>query len=144
MKMSEKGLAFLRQMEGVRYEAYKDSVGIPTIGVGHTGPDVFMGQKIDDAEVNRLLAGDVRKAEQAVSNYVTVPMTQDQFDALVSFTFNVGVGAFWKSTLLKKINAGQPVDGEFMRWTRAGGNVLPGLVKRRALEVKLFNGEWTA
>jgi lysozyme len=104
MKTSSKGLEILAIREGRRQRAYLDTKGIPTIGVGHTGPEVYMGlvwtqQQIDDA-----FADDIKWAEDAVNKYVTVPLTQNQFDALVSFVFNIGELAFRRSTLLRVLN----------------------------------------
>ena len=146
MEISQKGLDFIKQFEGVRKKAYLDSVNIPTIGVGHTGPDVEMGMEITDEQVDEYLQEDVKEAEDAVNKLVKVDLTQDQFDALVSFTFNLGAGSLQQSTLLKKLNAGD-TDGavqEFQRWNRAGGKVLVGLTKRRLGEADLFQGEWNA
>jgi lysozyme len=106
MKTSRQGLDALSKREGRRQRAYLDTKGIPTIGVGHTGPEVYIGlvwthQQIDDA-----FADDIQWAEDAVNKYVTVPLEQHQFDALVSFVFNVGTTAFRRSTLLKLLNEG--------------------------------------
>jgi lysozyme len=143
MNTSDKGLALISQLEGVRLTAYRDSVGIATIGVGHTGPDVYMGQTITADECTALLRADVQTAEDAVTQLVNVALTQDQFDALVSFVFNLGQGNFEQSTLLKKINASD-FDGaanQFQFWDKAGGHELPGLLKRRLAEASLFRGE---
>jgi lysozyme len=115
--------------------AYKDPVGIVTVCAGHTAT-AKMGQVKTDAECAELLKADVKHAEQAVKRLVTVSLTQEQFDALTSFVFNVGETAFANSTMLKKINAFDcwGAGKEFSRWTKAGGRELPGLVKRRASE----------
>ena len=146
MEISQKGLDFIKQFEGVRKKAYLDSVNIPTIGVGHTGPDVEMGMEITDKQVDEYLQEDVKEAEDAVNKLVKIDLTQDQFDALVSFTFNLGAGSLQQSTLLKKVNAGDTEGAaqEFQRWNRAGGKVLVGLTKRRLGEADLFLGEWNA
>jgi lysozyme len=119
----------------MRKVAYVDPVGVVTVCAGHT-KTAKLGQVKTDAACAALLKEDVKEAEAAVKRLVTVPLTQAQFDALVSFTFNVGSSNFAKSTLLKKVNAfdcwGAGV--EFMRWTYAGGHELAGLVKRRASE----------
>lgn len=106
MKTSNLGLEKLKKREGVRQKAYLDTKGIPTIGVGHTGPEVYMGlvwtmQQVDDA-----FADDIQWAEDAVNGYVKVALTQNQFDALVSFVFNIGETAFRRSTLLRVLNTG--------------------------------------
>ena len=143
MKTSERGLALIEKFEGKRLTSYADSVGIPTIGVGHTGPEVCLGQSITDDECRALLRSDVSEAEDAVNGCVTAVLNQDQFDALVSFTFNLGGGALKGSTLLRMLNAGQYEDAsdQFKRWDKAGGKELPGLLKRRLAEAALFRGE---
>jgi lysozyme len=87
-----------------------DTKGIPTIGVGHTGPEVYIGLAWTDEQIEDALRDDVQEAEDCVNKYVTVPLTQNQFDALVSFVFNVGVMAFRKSTLLRILNTGDYVE----------------------------------
>lgn len=106
MKTSEEGLAKLTLREGVRRRAYLDDKGIPTIGVGHTGPEVFVGLVWTNTQIEDALADDVVEAENCINKYVEVPLTQNQFDALVSFVFNVGVMAFRRSTLKKVLNTG--------------------------------------
>jgi lysozyme len=111
-----------------------------TIGYGHTGADVTAGKTITQAEAERLLRADVQWAEDAV-NAALPGINQNQFDALVSFVFNVGAGAFASSTLLRKakVNANDPaIRAEFAKWKNAKGKVLPGLVKRRAAEADLY------
>ena len=157
MQMSEHGLELIKQWEGFKPDVYKDSAGLPTIGVGHlitkseqtTGEIVIGGLPVQyangltDQQVLDLLSQDVQPAEQAVNNSVKVALDQNQFDALVSFTFNVGVGAFTGSTLLKVVNQGQydQVPDQLRRWNKAGGKVVQGLVNRRANEVKLWSGQ---
>jgi len=118
MKTSEKGLELLTLREGFRTFAYKDTKGIWTIGVGHTGPEVHEGLTWTVDQVNDALREDVKTAEKAINDNVTVPLTVNQFDALVSFTFNVGVGAFKRSTLLKVLNQGNYTEAarQFDRW----------------------------
>lgn len=144
-RTSEDGLDLIREFEGLRLEAYPDpGTGAEpwTIGYGHTGDDVFPGMRITRAEADALLRGDVQHAEDAVRDLVRVPLAQHQFDALVSFCFNCGRGAFAKSTLLRKLNTGDfdAVPTELARWTRAAGKVLPGLVRRRKAEAALWVG----
>jgi lysozyme len=143
MNISDRGIKFIQECEGVRLNAYLDSIGIPTIGVGHTGPEVCMGQTITPDECSALLRTDLAKAEDAVNFMVKVDINQDQFDALVSFAFNVGIGALGKSTLLRKLNAGDYAGAaaEFLRWDQAGGKHIPGLLKRRHAESALFQSE---
>lgn len=140
MRISDEGLKFIKKHEGCRYETYLDSGGVPTIGVGHTGPEVHLGMVIDDAEVDRLLRQDVETAEKCVNNSVKVNITQSQFDALVSFTFNVGCGSLRRSTLLQYLNDGQDdlAAREFQRWNKVRGNIVAGLTKRREAERDLF------
>ena len=104
MKTSDAGLQALEKREGKRNKAYKDTKGIWTIGVGHTGPNVYEGLAWTDQQVEDALRDDVKIAEDCINKYVTVPLTQNQFDALVSFIFNVGVMAFRRSTCLVRLN----------------------------------------
>lgn len=106
MQISQSGLDAITQREGSKLSAYRDSRGIATIGVGHTGPEVHMGLTWTQDEVLRALANDVKWAVNAVNNYVTVPLTQNQFDALVSFTFNIGASGFDHSSALRDFNYG--------------------------------------
>lgn len=127
--------------EGKRNDAYLDPVGIPTICYGHTA-DVQMGQTRTDAECQDLLAGDLGDAFAAVDRLVTQPMTAPRRAALASFVYNVGPGAFARSTLLRRLNAGDPeACAELDRWVYAGGRRLEGLARRRATERELC--EWS-
>jgi lysozyme len=139
MKTSQAGVQLIKGFEGVRLNAYDDGVGVMTIGVGHIrgvqGGDVITEDQADD-----YLREDLSTAEGAVNRLVKVPINQAQFDALASFTFNLGAGALASSTLLKRLNAGD-YDGaadEFLRWNRAGGRIMAGLTKRRISERMLF------
>lgn len=140
---SKKGLELIKKYEGLRLEAYKDPAGILTIGYGHT-KTVKPGMIINKEMAELLLKIDVMDAENAVRALVNIELNQNQFDALVSFVFNVGKRSFERSTLLKLLNAGKILEAgeEFMRWTKArqpgGLKELPGLVKRRAEEKALF------
>lgn len=142
MHISEKGLALIRQFEGLRLLAYKCAAGVPSIGYGHTRT-AKMGQSITQERAEELLREDVARFEAAVSRLVKVPLTQDQHDALVSFAFNLGAKALEKSTLLRLLNAGDysGTAAQFDRWVYASGKKLSGLVKRRAAERALFEGE---
>lgn len=141
MKTSDTGLALIKRFEGLRLKAYRCPAGILTIGYGTTR-GVKTGQTITEARADELLREDVQAFEQAVTETVTVPLTQGQFDALVSLTYNIGPGAFRASTLLRLLNRGEYAQAaaQFDRWNRGGGKVLPGLVKRRAAERRLFEG----
>jgi GH24 family phage-related lysozyme (muramidase)/murein DD-endopeptidase MepM/ murein hydrolase activator NlpD len=137
--LSQKGLDLIKEFEGLRLKAYRDPVGVWTIGYGHTG-GVKAGQVITQARAEQLLKGDTGWAQDAVRRSVKVPLSQGQFDALTSFTFNLGAGALASSTLVKKLNAKDYAGAqkEFGRWVHAGGQVLAGLVRRRAAEAKMF------
>lgn len=137
--LSMLGAIAIKKFEGSSDVAYIDPVGIPTICVGST-KNVFVGQRAAPGECEARLQEDTTYAGKAIARCTDVKLTQGQYDALVSFTFNVGGGAYCKSTLLKKLNAGDchGAANEFQRWSRAGGRVLPGLVTRRAAEAKMF------
>jgi lysozyme len=133
------GLRLIQNSEGLRLKAYQDSVGVWTIGYGHTAT-AHPGMEITNDQADALLRKDLAWAEDAVTRLVTVPITDGQFSALVSFTFNLGAGALGESTLLRKINAGKFVEAgnEFGKWVFAGGQELPGLVTRRSSERQMF------
>ncbi|MEN6534626.1 MAG: lysozyme [Bryobacteraceae bacterium] len=137
---SNPAVELIKQFEGLKLDAYNCPAGVLTIGYGHTGTDVVCGMKITAEEADRLLRNDLRHFEKRVQQLVTVPLTQGQFDALVSFAFNVGLGALERSTLLRKLNAEdyRGAAEEFGRWTKAAGKELPGLVRRRRAERQLF------
>lgn len=136
---SDAGRALITAFEGERLTAYLCPAKIPTIGVGHTGPDVTIGMTITHAESQALLSRDLARFEAAVSRLAPVT-SQQQFDALVSFAFNLGEAALQRSTLLRLHNAAhyREASREFARWNKAGGRVLAGLVKRRAAEAALY------
>lgn len=145
MQTSDRGISFIAQFEGFEPKIYKDAAGLPTIGYGHLlreGEEAKFRNGISKAEAKNLLKSDVREAENAVNRLIDVPLTQSEFDALVSFTFNVGSGNLSKSTLRKRVNEGRKKEAadEFLRWIRAGGRVLAGLQRRRAGERKMFLG----
>lgn len=136
-------IELIKHFEGFRELAYLCPAGIWTIGYGHTGPEVTPYAKVTIEFAEELLDADLMKFERGVSQSVTVPLTDNQYGALVAFAFNVGIAAFKKSTLLKKLNTGDyaAVPVELARWTKAGGVELPGLVKRRKAEAALFMSE---
>ncbi len=140
MKTSDSGIALLKQFEGCELKAYRDSVGVLTIGYGHTGPDVHVGSIWTQQAADNQLKTDLEHFEHGVLNYVKVPLTQNQFDALVCLTYNIGLGNFGHSTLLRNLNAGnyQLAAEQFPVWCHAGGKTLKGLVKRREAEKELF------
>jgi lysozyme len=145
-KTSEEGIELIKSFEGLVLKPYKCSAGVPTIGYGNTfyenGKKVAMADKaITEARASELLANSLVKFEQYVDSYCVDTITQTQFDALVSFCYNVGPANLKSSTLLKKVNK-DPNDptilAEFMKWTRGGGKVLKGLVRRREAEANLY------
>lgn len=142
MRVSQKGIDLIKKFEGLRLLAYVCPAGVLTIGYGHTGADVKPGMRITEEEAEKLLWKDTESAQQTVSSFVSVKLNQNEYDALVSFTFNVGPTAFVNSTLLRLLNHGAErkiVAGEFARWVKAGNNQpVPGLVRRREEEKKLF------
>jgi len=144
MKTSPKGIALIKSAEGLRLKAYPDpgTGGEPwTIGYGSTS-GVTRNMVITESQAEQMLAEDLVRFERIVERQVQVPLNQGQFDALVSFTYNVGEGNFTESTLLRKLNAGDTAGAaeQFSRWVHADGKVLPGLVTRRAAERALFLG----
>lgn len=140
MKISQKGMKLIQDFEGLALKAYKDSVGVLTVGWGSTGSHVTAGMTITKEQAEQLLKKDLERFEKGVSDLVKVPLNQNQFDALVSFSFNLGLGNLKSSTLLKKLNASDYIGAskEFERWNRAGGKVLNGLTRRRIAERDLF------
>lgn len=145
MKASETVKSKIKEFEGCRLEAYKCPAGVLTIGYGHTGPDVAPGKRITPTEADTLFDRDIEKFENQLRQVVgTVNLRQCQWDAVVSLAYNIGIGAFSRSTLLRKLrsNPDNPaIRDEFLRWNRAGGKVLPGLVKRRLWESQRYFGE---
>ena len=140
MNISQNGINLIKNFEGCRLEAYQCSAGVWTIGYGHTGSDVTKGRKITQDEAETLLKQDLTVHCNNVSSLVKVSLNQNQFDALVSFEFNVGYGNLSTSTLLKLLNKGDYAGAanQFERWIYAGGKVLEGLKKRRKAEKELF------
>ena len=147
MDLSERGMALLVSFEGKhkklndgRYKAYQCPAGVWTIYVGLTH-GVKEGMIVTEEQGQRMLAKELSKYEDAVERLVKVPLNQNQFDVLVSFTFNCGIGALEKSTLLRELNRGHydAVPSQLMRWANGGGRKLPGLVRRRAAEGALWN-----
>lgn len=142
--ISPEGLALVKQWEGLRLTAYKDGGGVLTIGYGHTSaagaPAVLPGMKITQARAEAILKADLAGFERCVSQAVSVVLNDNQFAALVSFTYNVGTAAFLRSTLLKKLNNGDydAVPGELSKWVNDNGRRVQGLVNRRAAEAGLW------
>lgn len=144
MQMTQEGLALIRRFEGFRGEAYRCPAGVWTIGYGHTSqagpPAVKPGMRMSEAEADAVLARDVEVFARAVRAGLTREIGPQQFSALVSFAFNVGTGAFSRSSVLRMVNAGRfdAVPARLKLWVKARGKVLPGLERRRAAEAALF------
>ncbi|WP_034987491.1 lysozyme [Bartonella florencae] len=143
-KISQEGLTLIKKWEGLRLNAYKDAVGVWTIGYGHTSaagkPFIHKGMTINEKQAEEILCQDLQKFETTVAQAVTVSLNSYQFAALVSFCYNVGTTAFCNSTLLKKLNNGdyEAIPTELQKWTKAGGKRLQGLANRRAAEAGLW------
>jgi lysozyme len=145
MNVSEKCIKMIKHHEGFVRKPYQDPIGLWTVGVGHLIGD---GKKLPkewdkeftDEEVDNILCEDLERFEIGIQRLTKVSLTQGQFDALVSFSFNVGLGNYQSSTLRTKLNRGdyEGASNEFWKWRRAGGKILKGLVKRRADEKALF------
>lgn len=148
MKTSANGRAFIEAFEGKFLRTYDDGTGVLTIGYGHTSaagpPKVFRGQTITEAECDAILAADLAAVEKNVERCIKVPMTQQQFDALVSFDFNTGSLA--KSSIDDKINAGNAAAAmnTLLQYDHAGGRVMAGLTRRRQAERLMFTGQVAA
>lgn len=140
MDISQNGIDLIKRFEGCRLTAYKCPANVWTIGYGHTGSDVKQGLTITQEQAEKLLKSDLVVHCNNVSKLVKVPLNQNQFDALVSFEYNLGYGNLSRSTLLALINQKKfkEASEEFKKWKCAGGKVLAGLVKRREAEKELF------
>jgi len=136
---SAEGREAIKEDEGVRYEAYLDTGGVWTIGVGHTRK-VYPGQKATPAQVDAWLQEDLTEAERALAAYVHVPLNQNMYDALAGFVFNIGAEQFRTSTMLRLLNQGLYKDAanEFPKWNLDNGKVIKGLVLRRERQKKMF------
>jgi len=157
MNVSDRLLKLLEEWEGFKQKAYKDSGGAPTIGIGHKlipkelsagiivigGVPVAYRNGINYEQALRLKRDDLVRFEKVVNQYVKVPLAQNEYDALVSFSYNVGDGAFRGSTLLKELNAGRKdhVPVELKRWNKDNGRVVKGLINRRNKEIALWEGK---
>jgi lysozyme len=141
MKTSNSGIAMIEQHEGFRSTVYLDVAGNPTIGYGHMlKPGETFPHGVTQEQATALLRADLADAEHAVNTFVTVPLTQNQFDALVDWTYNLGAGSLQESTLLELLNKGDyaGVPAQMLRWDQADGKVVPGLLARRQDEAKLW------
>jgi lysozyme len=150
MKISQKGIDLIKEFEGCRLDAYRCPANVPTIGYGSTGADVHMGMKITQEEAELRLKRDIAAFEECVSNSCTVEPSQNQFDAMVALCFNIGPGSvkhnrdgFLTSSVLRFHNEGRHNDAAiaFGKWIRGGGRILPGLMRRREAEAKLYSGK---
>ena len=142
MKTSDEGISLIKKFEGCRLEPYFCSGNVLTIGYGHT-KDVVENMSITEDTAEALLKEDLKDFEEQVSNLVKVELNQNQFDALIAWTFNLGSGNLSSSTLLKKLNNSEygEVPEQIKRWNKAGGKVLEGLIRRREAEALLFEGK---
>lgn len=135
------GINLIKEFEGLKLGKYKDAVGLWTIGYGHLiRPEETFDRRLTEEEAESLLRKDLQEAEKGIKRLVSVPLTQNQFDALVSFVFNVGVGRLENSTLLKRLNVKDypAAAAELLKWNKAGGKKLAGLTRRRKEEKTLF------
>jgi lysozyme len=139
-KTNDAGVHLIKSFEGLRLKAYRDSVNVLTIGYGHTGSDVIVGEVITEPEAEGLLRIDLKEAEVGVASALTRDVTDNQFAACVSLAFNVGVGAFEKSSIARYLNENRPREaaGSFLLYDKAGGKRLEGLTRRRRAERALF------
>lgn len=139
MQTSQKGIDLIKSFEGLKLKSYKCPAGVWTIGYGTT-KGVTPGMEITQKQAEELLKRDLRYFELWVDKLIDVPLSQPQFDALVSFTYNLGEGALKGSTLRKFLNQGRYdlVPDQFLRWNKANKKVLPGLTRRREAEAKMF------
>lgn len=139
MRISENGVSLIKRFEGFRTKAYLCPANVWTIGYGHT-KTTKAGMIVSSAKAEELLREDLKGFEKAVNQLTKVPLTQNQYDALVSFAFNIGVSAFGNSTLLKILNKGNYTQAaqQFFKWVNANGKKLPGLERRRLAEHDLF------
>lgn len=145
MNISEEGKNLIKKFEGCELEAYKCAAGVWTIGYGHI-KTAKEGMTISQSYADELFDGEIVEYEDYVNTAVTVPLSQNQFDAIVSWVFNLGNGNLRASTMLKVINSGDHagVPAQIKRWNKAGGKVLEGLVRRREAEALLYEGkEWS-
>ena len=141
MKISSNGIELIKVFEGLELEAYKCAAGVWTIGYGHI-KGVHEGMNITEDTANKMLMEELVEYENYIDQAVTVPLAQCQYDAMVSWVYNLGNGNLTSSTLLKVLNSGDydGVPAQMMRWNKAGGKVLEGLTRRRQAEADLFNG----
>lgn len=141
MNINNAGIALIKKFEGLRLKAYTCPAGKVTIGFGHTGPDVYLGQEINEREAEQLLKGDLLEFEHGVNDYLDgVPASFNEFSAMVSLAYNIGLGNFRKSSVLRFHKEGKKTlaANAFLLWVKAGGKPLTGLIKRRNAERSLY------
>ncbi len=140
-EIPEAAITLIKHFEGCRLKAYRDIGGVLTIGYGHTGQEVKAGMEITQDEADMLLEHDMGHFARAVLMLTKQVLTDNQFAALISFTFNLGTGAYQRSTLRQMINRGDMccVSDQFVRWNKVAGVVSNGLTRRRKAEAKLFS-----
>tara|TARA_B100000131_G_C18089091_1_gene601437 strand:+ start:1153 stop:1596 length:444 start_codon:yes stop_codon:yes gene_type:complete len=144
MKISQEGISLIKKFEGCKLTAYQCSAGVWTIGYGHT-KGVTEDTKITQEEAEEMLVEELHEYESYINDFVTAPLSQNQFDALVSWVYNLGPANLKSSTLLRVLNEGKynEVPAQIRRWNKAGGEVLQGLIRRREAEALLFlDKEW--
>ena len=145
MKTSEEGISLIKKFEGCKLEAYLDAVDVPTIAYGRT-KDVKIGDICTQQQAEDWLEEELVEYEGYVNEAVKVELTQPQFDSLVSWTYNLGPSNLNRSSMLRVLNTSDydNVPEQIMRWNKAGGRVLPGLVRRREAEAEMFKGnDWS-
>tara|TARA_R100000781_G_scaffold80708_1_gene49794 strand:- start:261 stop:716 length:456 start_codon:yes stop_codon:yes gene_type:complete len=142
LKTSKEGISLIKSFEGCELESYRCSANVPTIGYGHTA-NVSDGDTCTLEEAETMLSEDLEEFENYVKKYVESDLEQNEFDALVAWTYNLGPANLKESTMLQELNAGnfEEVPRQMKRWNRAGGEVLDGLIRRREAESLLFKGE---
>ena len=144
MNTSAEGISLIKKFEGCELTAYQCSAGVWTIGYGHT-KDVEPGMQITQEDAEEMLVEELHEYENYINKYVTAPLSQNQFDAMVSWVYNLGPANLKASTLLKVLNA-EDYDGvpaQIKRWNKAGGEILDGLIRRREAEARLFKNDET-
>lgn len=140
MQINQNGLNLIKAFEGCKLTSYKDGGGILTIGYGHTGPDVLENQIITQEQADTFLKNNILEFESGVTKLVKSSINENQFSALVSFAYNLGLGALKRSHLLERVNESKFTEAanEFLKWDTDGGKIVKGLTRRRRAEVKLF------
>lgn len=140
MKLNQAGIDLIKQFEGCKLTVYPDVGGLPTVGYGHMDRKLNIGDKITQDQADKYLASDLGACAKALQKLITVDLTDNQFSAIVAFAYNVGIGAFDRSTMHKLLNAGgiNSVSCEFEKWDKVNGVEVQGLKNRRLAEKKLF------